>query len=286
MSDTLSQGTPAVGFLVMAFTSETAADDALKAMKEAKKQKQLYFEDAAVIRQDSEGKVHYHETGDMHMGKGAGTGALVGGILGILGGPAGVALGASAGAAIGAAAAHGDAGFRDESLKTVGVALKPGTSAVTAITSHAFLRAVQKEVSAVDIQIFVNNLASAISRRLDEGKNVALGILLAEHMLAIKEVAVDENSTEVVGMAITDEAVVAGAAIVTADGVSYEVGIATAEGALIEQGVATAEGAVITNVLVTEQALESGEPAAETTAAESTPEAPAAESKSEESTAA
>jgi hypothetical protein len=34
-----------------------------------------------------------------------------------------------------AAASHSDASFRDESLKTVGLALKPGTSAIVAITS-------------------------------------------------------------------------------------------------------------------------------------------------------
>ena len=275
MSSTQSEGTPAVGFLIMAFTNETAADDALKAMKEAKAQKQFYFEDAAVIRQDSEGKVHYQETGDMHTGKGAGAGALVGGILGILGGPAGIALGASAGAAIGAAAAHGDAGFRDESLKTVGVALRPGTSAVTAITSHEFLRAVQKQVSEADIRRFVSGLASEISSKLEEGKSVALGVLLAENLLVFKEVAADENSTQVVGMAITDEAVVAGAAMVTADRVDYEVGIATEQGALVETGVVTEEGAVVADVIVTNKALDQGESVSKTApkaiADESTP---------------
>ena len=87
----------------MAFTDETIADQALDAMKAAKKQQQFYFEDAAVIRQDVNGKVHYHETGDMSTGKGAGIGALVGGVIGILGGPAGIALGAGAGAAVGGA---------------------------------------------------------------------------------------------------------------------------------------------------------------------------------------
>ena len=67
--------------------------------------------------------MHYHETGDMSTGKGAGLGALVGGIIGILGGPPGIALGAGAGAAIGAVAAHGDAGFKNGSLDTIGVAL-------------------------------------------------------------------------------------------------------------------------------------------------------------------
>ena len=41
-------------------------------------------------------------------------------------------LGAGAGAIVGGAAAHGDGGFRDESLSQLGVALKPGTSALAA----------------------------------------------------------------------------------------------------------------------------------------------------------
>lgn len=253
MNDTQTQGVAAVGFLIMAFTEETAGDEALKAMKEAKKQNQFYFENAAVIRQDAKGKVHYQETGDMRMGKGAGAGALIGGVLGILGGPAGIAIGASAGAAIGAAATHGDAGFRDESLKTVGLALKPGTSAVTAITSDAFLRAVQKQVPVEDIRRVVSNLAAEISAKLDEGKSVALGLILAETGLAFKEVAVDENSAEVVGLAITDDAVVAGAAVATADRVDYEIAAATEEGAVVEVGAVTKEGALIVDDVVTNE---------------------------------
>jgi uncharacterized membrane protein len=245
------QPVAAVGFLVMAFTDEKAGDEALKAMKEAKKQKAFYFEDAAVIRQDAAGKVTYQETGDMRMGKGAGAGALIGGILGILGGPVGVAAGAAAGAALGAAATHGDAGFRDESLKTVGLALKPGTSAVTAITSSAFLKALQQGVSIEDIRAVVSGLAAKISDRLNEGKSLAVGLILAETGLIYKEIAVDENSAEVVGLAITDEAVVAGAALVTEDGIAYQVAGATAEGAVSELGVVTADGALIVTDVVT-----------------------------------
>ena len=248
-----AQGIAAVGFLVMAFTEETAADEALKAMKAAKKQGQFYFEDAAVIRQDAKGKVHYHETGDMSTGKGAGAGALIGGILGILGGPAGIALGAGAGAAIGAAVAHGDAGFKDESLETIGVALQPGTSAVAAITSDAFLKALHKEVSEAEIAAAVANLANEISARLAEGKSMALGLILAADGIAIEEVAVDEVSAEVVGAVFTSDAVVAGAAVVTAEGAAYEIGAVTEEGAAVEAGVITAEGAVVVDDVVTEE---------------------------------
>ena len=268
MNDKESPGVPAVGFLVMAFTEESAADETLKAMKEAKKQKQFYYEEAAVIRQDSEGKVHYHETGDMRTGKGAGAGALVGGILGILGGPAGVALGAGAGAAVGALASKGDAGFIDESLETVGVALKPGTSAVLAITSSAFLKALHQKVSKEDIFVGVKNLAEEISSKLDQGKSMAMGILLAEDALVVKEVAVSDDSAEVFGIAITDEAVVAGAALVTEDEVDYEVGVATEEGTVVEAGAITEDQAVIVDYVELEDTPEGEDSSAEDQPAE------------------
>ena len=245
MSEKQTEGVPAVGFLVMAFTEEKAADATLNELKRAKSQRQFYFEDAAVITQNAKGKVHYHETGDMHTGEGAGIGALVGGVLGILGGPAGIALGAGAGAAVGALATAKDSGFSDESLKTVGGALKPGTSALSVITSHAFLKAVRKEVPVEETRVMVNNLATEISSKLEEGKNMALGFILAEDGLAIKEVAVSEESAEVFGIVVTDDGVVAGAALATAAEVDYEIGVATEEGTVVEAGVITEDQAVI-----------------------------------------
>ena len=253
MSDKATQGVPAVGFLIMAFTDERAGDQALSAMKEAKKKKEFYFEDAAVIRQDAAGKVHYQETGDMKTGKGAGVGALIGGILGVLGGPGGIALGATAGAAIGAAAASGDAGFRDESLKTVGLALKPGTSAVVAMTSRAFLKAFQKQVAVEDIRRFVSNLAAEISNKLDQGKSVALGIILTEDGLAFKEVAANESTTEVIVLAVTKDAALTAVAVATADGLDYEVTGVTQEGAFVEAGTITKDGALIVDDIVTKE---------------------------------
>ena len=248
MSDSQQQGIPAVGFLVMAFLDETAADQTLDAMKQAKKQGQFYFEDAAVIRQDAQGKVHYHETGELSTGKGAGIGALVGGIVGVLGGPVGVALGAGVGAAVGAAAS-GDKGFRNESLGTVGVALKPGTSTIAAITSHDFLRAVQKQVPMEQTHATVSNLAAELSARLGENKNVAIGLLLTENGLAIKEIAANEETAEVVGAVITDDATIVGAAVATADGVAYQIVGSTKEGTAAEIGVITDEGAVIVDAV-------------------------------------
>ena len=227
------QAIPAVGFLVAAFTDAAAADQALDAMKDAKRQQRFYFEDAAVIKQDAQGKVKYHETGDMGVGKGAGIGALVGGVLGILGGPAGVALGAGAGAAVGGAIATRDTGFKNENLKTIGLALKPGNSAVAIITSHDFLKAMQQQVPVEDIRTVVSNLAAEISAQLAANKCVAIGLLLTEAGLVIKEIAADETSTQVVGAVITRDAVVVGAAVA-----------ATEEGEVGEAGTVKDAGAV------------------------------------------
>ena len=235
MNDKSTQGVPAVGFLVLAFTDEKAGDEAMQMMKKGKKDKTFYYENAAVIRQDTAGKVHYQETGDMKTGKGAGVGALIGGIVGMLGGPGGAALGASAGAAIGAAAAHRDAGFRDESLKTVALALKPGTSAVVAITSKSFLKAVQQQVGVEDIRRFIANLSNEISDKLNEGKSLALGIILSEAGLGIKEVTVNESSIEVIAIAITQDAALSSTAGATDEEVDYEVAGVTSEEAFVER---------------------------------------------------
>ncbi|MFO7631933.1 MAG: DUF1269 domain-containing protein [Caldilinea sp.] len=251
MGNTEEQGIPAVGFLVAAFLDEKAADQALDAMKAAKKDQRFYFEDAAVIRQDAKGTVHYHETGDMKAGKGAGIGALVGGVLGILGGPGGAVLGAGVGAAIGGAMAGGDKGFRNESLSTVGVALQPETSAVAVITSRAFLKAVQQQVPLEEIRTAVANLSTELTNGLAEDKNVAIGVLLSEQGLAIKKIAVNSEVAEVVGAVITDDAVLLGAAVVTAEGVAYELVGETAEGAVAEAGVFTEEGGIVADVVVT-----------------------------------
>lgn len=248
---TPQEAIPAVGFLVVAFVDENGADEALEEMKQAKKRNEFYFEDAAVIRQDANGKVHYYETEDMSTGRGAGIGAIVGGILGVLGGPVGVAAGAGAGAAVGAALAHHDAGFRNESLQTVGGALKPGTSAVAAITSTDFLKAIQQQVPRADLDAAVANLANNVATRLADNMNLAIGLVLTPDGLAVKEVAANAERTEVIGAVITDDVVAVGAAVATAEGVAYQVGVATAEGTAIETGVITDEGTYILDDVAT-----------------------------------
>lgn len=193
-----------IGVVVAAYPDGESGDQALKTMKEAKELEYIYFEDAAVIRQDADGDVHYEETDDMSTGKGSGIGALIGGVIGILGGPAGVVLGAGAGAIVGGAAAHGDAGFKDESLEQLGVALKPGSSALAVLADEKQLKSLREQVSDADIRTAVAELGDHLAAQLEEGKSAALGIILTEDGLALTEVASSEKVMDVI-VAVADK---------------------------------------------------------------------------------
>lgn len=212
----------------------------------------------------------------MSTGKGAGVGALVGGVIGILGGPAGIVIGAGAGALIGGAAAHGDAGFDDEGLEQLGSALQPGSSAIAAVTHGEFLHEVRKQVSDADMRDALASLGSELSMRLGEGKSVAIGLALTEDGLAVKEVAADDEVAEVIGIVVTEDGVIGGAAVVSDDGIAYAVGAATEEGAVAERGVVTEEGAVV------QGAVTDGEEAVGGTAVITPAEEAEAEGKKEE----
>lgn len=207
MSDT-KQTIEGVGILVAAFPEEASGEKALKVLKEAKDLKYVRFEDAALIRQDADGGVHYHETGDMSTGKGSGIGALIGGVIGILGGPIGIVAAAGAGAIIGGAAAHGDAGFKDKSLEQLGVALKPNSSAIALTTSDKFLHAVRKQVSDAEIRTAVADLSTQLVAKLEEGMNVALGLVFAGDSLTITEVAVKDNLDDLIGFIAAKDGVI------------------------------------------------------------------------------
>ena len=207
-----------VGILVVAFPEENAADEALKALKQARKQKKVYFEDAAVVRQDAAGSVQYHETGDMSMGKGAGAGALLGGLFGLLGGPPGIVIGAGAGALIGGALAHEDAGFDDKGLQELGVALKPNSSAVALVTSTAFLHDERQHTDDAAVRYALGNLGRQLFTQLEQGKSVALGMALSNESLIVSEVAADETSAAVISILIAEDSVLTGEAVVNTEG--------------------------------------------------------------------
>ena len=87
-----------VQLVVAAFQEEKAADQALKDLKAAQREKLIEIQDAAVIRRDENNKLHIKETADPGGGKGAAAGGAIGAVIGLIGGPPGVVVGAAAGA--------------------------------------------------------------------------------------------------------------------------------------------------------------------------------------------
>lgn len=239
------EGVAGVGMFVAAFVDERAADAALEGLKEAKRSGEFYYDDAAVIRRDAEGKLHIKETGDMSSGKGAGIGALIGGVIGILGGPAGIAIGAGAGAAIGGIAAHHDAGFSNESLKEIGSALVPGSSAIAATTSQMFVEEVRRQAQSGETLSAAREIASDIRGNLELRQDVLYGLVITETGVAASKVISSPTALAVFGIAATEDAAVAGGAVVTPEGAAYKVAAADEEGVAAEAGVVTDEGAVV-----------------------------------------
>jgi uncharacterized membrane protein len=86
MEETMSE--VPVELIVAAFQDEEAAAEALKALKQARREKLIRIQDAAVLRKDEKGKVHIRETADMGGGKGAALGGVAGAAIGLLAGPA------------------------------------------------------------------------------------------------------------------------------------------------------------------------------------------------------
>ena len=200
--------------IVAAFQEEDAADDALKALKEAKKEKLISIDNAAVIRKDESGKLHIKETADMGGGKGAGVGALVGGAIGLLAGPLGVAAGGALGAAVGGITAKlYDGGFKDERLEEIGGSLEPGTSAIVAVIEHRWVADLERELAEEGANVMTTALAADIAEQLQKGGELSYTAISGEEGVAAGRVATTEDEAVVSGFVATDEGVVAAAGV-------------------------------------------------------------------------
>lgn len=200
--------------IVAAFQEEDAADGALRALKEAKKEKLISIDNAAVIRKDEDGKLHIKETADMGGGKGAGVGVLVGGAIGLLAGPLGVVAGSALGAAVGGITAKlYDGGFKDERLEQIGVSLQPGTSAIVAVIEHRWVKDLERELAEEGADVTTAALAADIAEQLQKGGEVSYTAISGEEGIAGGRVATTEDEAIVSGFIATDEGMVAAAGV-------------------------------------------------------------------------
>jgi uncharacterized membrane protein len=221
-----------IQLVIAAFQDESGADAALEVLKEAKKEKLLQLKDAAVLRKDPQGKLHVNEIGDMTGTKGAGVGVVVGAALGILTGGATLALAGVGAVAGGLAAKLRDSGFKDDRLKKLGEGLKPGSSAIVALTGDKSLAAAAqsefRKAGAADV--LVEEISADVANQLEAGREVAYGATAGEKGAAMGRVVTGEDLTSIEGIAATDDAVVGGRVVATPQGVAAERFAATEQG--------------------------------------------------------
>jgi uncharacterized membrane protein len=192
-----------IQLFVAAFKAEGDAEEVLKGLKAAKRERVIGIQNAAVLRRDQKGKLHIKETGDWGGGKGAAAGAAVGVAVGILTGGTGLLLGAAAAAIGGVAAKLRDSGFSDARLRVLGESLQPGTSAIVAVIEHTWVAEMEKEMAEVGADVFTVALADDIAAQLEAGREVAYTALADQEGIAMGRLSVGEEDVEAGGVVIS-----------------------------------------------------------------------------------
>jgi uncharacterized membrane protein len=154
--------------MVIAFDSESQAEQVLETLKGLQGEHLIDLQSAALIVRQADGKVRIKETKDFDVKQGAIGGAVAGGLLGLLRGNllAGALLGAAGGAAAGKVI---DLGLEDSFLEDVGESLGSGTSAVVALVDFRHVDAAMEELEAFQGgKILHHTLSAEVYQKLSE----------------------------------------------------------------------------------------------------------------------
>src|SRR4051812_34182218 len=183
-----------VQLIVAAFQDENGAKQALKQLKQAKKEHLIKIENAAIIRKDAKGKIHIDETRDMKGGKGAAIGGVTGAALGILTGGATLAI-AGASALIGGLAAKlRDSGFKDDRLKQLGASLRPGSSAIVAVIDHIWVAELERELREAGANVVTDAIAADVAAQLETGAEIAYTVIATDEAVAAARIVAGQQA--------------------------------------------------------------------------------------------
>jgi len=220
-----------VQLIVAAFKEEKAANEALKALKEAKKAGLIKIENAAVLRKNEKGKLYIKETEDMGGGKGAAFGGVAGAVIGLIAGPA-LVVPAAVGALVGGLTAKlRDTGFSNQRLETLGEGLEPGSSAIVAVVEHTWVDKVEEALAEAEADVMTAEIKADIAAQLEAGHEVAYSVLSSQEGFVAGRVAGGEDEVEG-GMLAVDESGMYGGRFV-----ATEAGFVVEEMAANEDGV-------------------------------------------------
>jgi uncharacterized membrane protein len=185
-----------VQLLIAAFQDESGASAALQMLKEAKKEKLVAIKDAAVLRKDSEGKLHVNDIRDMTGTRGAVIGGVVGAGLGIITGGAALAIAGIGALAGGLAAKLRDSGFNDARLRKLGDGLTPGSSAIVAVIEHTWVADLQEEFQKAGAEVVTEAIAADIAKQLEAGRNTAYTAISSDEGIAASQIVTEEQQRQ------------------------------------------------------------------------------------------
>jgi uncharacterized membrane protein len=211
-----------VELIVAAFQDETSAAEALKVLKQARQEKLIGIQNAAVLRKDEKGKLHIQETADMGGGKGAALGGVAGAAIGLIAGPA-LLVPAAVGALIGGLAAKlRDSGFSNERLQILGESLKSGSSAIVAVVEHKWVAEVEEAMAEAGADAVTAALGADIAAQLEAGQEVAYTAVSSQEGFSAARLAGGEDSVEGGKIVVDDSGVYGGRFFATEDGFVVE----------------------------------------------------------------
>jgi uncharacterized membrane protein len=221
-----------VQVIVAAFQDEKAAKDALKALKQARREGLIKIENAAVLRKDKKGKLHIKETHDMGGGKGAALGGVGGAAIGLIAGTA-LAAPVVVGALVGGLVAKlRDSGFSNKRLEAMGEGLKPETSAIVAVVEHTWVAKVKEALVEAQAEVMTADIQADIAEQLEAGHEVAYSVIASQEGIAAGRVAGGEDMVEGGQMVVDETGLYGGRFVVTEDGFAVEQLAVTNEGAV------------------------------------------------------
>lgn len=219
-----------IQLIVAAFNDEEAAKEALKALKQAQKEKLIKIENAAVLHKDAKGNLHIKETADMGGKKGATLGGLAGAVIGLIAGPV-LLVPAAVGALVGGLTAKlRDSGFEDARLQALGEGLKPGSSAIVVIFEHTWVNEVEKVLAQAKADLLTASIKADISEQLDAGHDVAYSAISSEHGFSAARLAGGEDMVEAGMITVDDSGVYGERFLATQDGFAVMAMGATEDG--------------------------------------------------------
>ena len=223
-----------VQLIVAAFQNEDEAKEALKALKQAKKEGLIKIDDAAVLRKDEKGKIHIKETHDMGGGKGAVLGGVGGAMVGLIAGAA-LAGPVVVGTLIGGLVAKlRDSGFSNERLETLGESLEPGTSAIVAVVEHEWMAKVEEALAETEVDLITAEISADIAEQLEAGHKIAYSAISSEEGFAVDRIAVGDDVVEGASLVVDDTEVYESQFIATPEGFAVELVVATEDGVVDE----------------------------------------------------